>query len=455
MAYASGANGQKVYVTNDGGSSWTNITSSIMNSESIHSLLFIAGTNGALYAGTGNTMYYRDQTGAWSVDDLGLPEYINTNILKPFYRDGKVRMASYGKGLWESDLNEVPDHPIARINVDKFSRTVICEADSFYFDDHSFLNHTDALWSWSFPTGSPSNSSTRNPVVYFPAGTHQAILTITDGNGLQDSDTIQVTVNNYVSPTIVNEEFQGAFLPEGWLMKNWDENGQWEVTNNAGGFGNSSMSALFRNYDIDSQGTDDDLSFIFDATAQSVLELTFDVAYTLWGGTYSDSLKVLVSTDSGATYSEVYFKGGTTLATAPTLNSYFTPSASEWRNETIDLSAFGGNELLVAFRNKGHWGNNLYLDNINLSGNLSLITHEETNEPMLYPNPICPGEAVTISWNDQSFKWRFIDLKGKTIAKGFGANELQFVTSDQLTSGIYFIQLESEKMIRNLPVVIR
>jgi len=137
------------------------------------------------------------------------------------------------------------------------------------------------------------------------------------------------------------------------------------------------------------------------------------------------------------------------------LNSYFTPSASEWRNETIDLSAFGGNELLVAFRNKGHWGNNLYLDNINLSGNLSLITHEETNEPMLYPNPICPGEAVTISWNDQSFKWRFIDLKGKTIAKGFGANELQFVTSDQLTSGIYFIQLESEKMIRNLPVVIR
>ncbi len=455
MAYASGANGQKVYVTNDGGSSWTNITSSIMNSESIHSLLYIAGTNGALYAGTGNTMYYRDQTGSWSIDDLGLPEYINTNILKPFYRDGKVRMASYGKGLWESDLNEVPDHPIARINVDKFSQTVICEADSFYFEDHSFLNHTDASWSWSFPTGAPSNSTTRNPVVYFPAGTHQAILTITDGNGLQDSDTIQVTVNNYVSPTIINEDFQGTFLPDGWLMKNWDENGQWEVTNNAGGFGNSSMSALFRNYDIDSQGTDDDLSFIFDATAQSVLELTFDVAYTPWGGSYSDSLSVLISTDCGTTYEEVYFKGGTTLATAPTLNSYFTPNSSEWRNETIDLNSFGGNELLITFRNHGHWGNNLYLDNINLSGNLSVITHKETNEPMLYPNPICPGEALTISWNDQSFKWRFIDLKGKTIAKGFGANELQFVTPDQLTSGIYFIQLESEKMIRNLPVVIR
>ena len=124
--------------------------------------------------------------------------FTSTVSARPFYRDNKIRIATYGKGIWESALYENPAGPIARIQVDKLSQTVICQTDSFYFDDYSYLNHSGASWSWTFQGGSPATSTQRNPAVYFAApGTHMATLTITDASGQQDSDTIYVDVNLY------------------------------------------------------------------------------------------------------------------------------------------------------------------------------------------------------------------------------------------------------------------
>ena len=46
----------------------------------------------------------------------------------------------------------------------------------------------------------------------------------------------------------------------------------------------------------------------------------------------------------------------------------FTPTAAQWRTETIDLSAYNGfSDFSVAFVNKSGYGNRLFLDNINIS----------------------------------------------------------------------------------------
>jgi hypothetical protein len=279
----------------------------------------------------------------WAMDNAGLPSRINGNILKPFYRDGKIRLASYGKGIWESAFNEAPSQPICRIMVDKLSQTVICASDSFYFEDHSILNHSNATWSWQFPTGTPSSSNVRNPSVNFLTGTHQAILTVTDGNGMSDSDTLSVTVNQYTLPGIIQEGFEANFLPSGWSIENEDNGGTWTSSNTVGGYGNTSKSAKFDNYNIDSQGSLDDLIFNIDANALTNQPLlTFDVAYCRWGGGYSDSLFIGVSTDCGASYQYVYYRGGENLATAPDNQSEFIPTANQWRTDTVDLSAWSG-----------------------------------------------------------------------------------------------------------------
>jgi photosystem II stability/assembly factor-like uncharacterized protein len=455
LAYPSGGNGNKTFETTNGGQTFTNITSSALNNESVHSLLYIAGTNGGVYCATNKAVYYRNNTGNWTLDNAGLPNSINGNILRPFYRDGKVRLASYGKGIWESALNEAPSGPICRIMVDKLAQTVICQADSFYFEDHSVLHHQNAQWSWTFPSGSPSSSTLRNPAVYFGTGTHQAILTVTDGNGQSDSDTLSVTVTQYALPGIVQEGFEGNFLPTGWSIENQDNGGTWTGSPTVGGYSASTKSAKFDNYNIDSQGSLDDLIFNMDGD-QLVNQplLTFDVAYCRWGGGYSDSLFVGVSTDCGASYQYVYYRGGENLATAPDFQSEFVPSSNQWRTDTVNLASWAGqSNVQVAFRNKGDWGNVLYLDNINIGSNLGLEAAPNAESPIVFPNPLRPGGTINVKHIPTS-KLALWDGKGKRVWTAEGEHEFQGQLPSHLAAGWYLLQIESERTIWNLKVIV-
>lgn len=453
IAYPSGSNGNKVFKSVNGGVTWINLTSPILNGESIHSIIHIAGTDGGVYVGTDKAVFYRNNSTSWVVDNAGLPTFTSTNILRPFYRDGKIRMASYGKGIWESNLNEQPTEPICRIMVDKLSQTVFCDLDSFYFEDYSFLNHTNATWEWEFPTGTPATSTDRNPSVLFSAaGNHIAILTVTDGNGNSDADTLIVSVTNYIAPSFISEDFEGTFLPNGWYQTNYDGNAQWSLSTDAGGFGTSNQSAIFANYDHDSEGTDDDMNIAMNTLNTSSVELSFDVAFALYGGQYSDTLEVLVSTDCGLTYSSVFLKGGSTLSTAPNNTNFFIPSANEWRTEVINLSAFSNEDkVIVAFRNIGNWGNNIYVDNINISTDLGIVEYDNTFE--IYPNPIGSGQTLHLSGIDGKAKIQLTDVNGKVVLQ-------QHISTEELTipaglnSGVYWLNVQTENTIWNKKVVI-
>ncbi|MEY4140958.1 MAG: hypothetical protein RL110_329, partial [Bacteroidota bacterium] len=380
---------------------------------------------------------------------------VNGNILHPFYRDGKVRLASYGKGIWESALNEGPSGPICRIMVDKLTQTVICQADSFYFEDHSVLNHLNAQWNWTFSSGFPSSSTLRNPAVYFGVGTHQAILTVTDGSGQSDSDTLTVTVTQYTLPGIIQEGFEGNFLPLGWSIENQDNGGTWTGSPTVGGYSASAKSAKFDNYNIDSQGSLDDLIFNIDGN-QLVNQplLTFDVAYCRWGGGYSDSLFVGVSTDCGASYQYVYYRGGENLATAPDFQSEFVPSANQWRTDTVNLTAWAGqSNVQVAFRNKGDWGNILYLDNINIGSNVGLAEAPLTQTPIVFPNPLRPGGTINVK-NIPTSKLSLWDGKGKRVWTAKAEHEFKGQLPPQISAGWYLLQIESDQSIWNLKVIV-
>ena len=455
IAYPDGSNGFKVFKTSDGGSTWTNLSSSILNNESIQSIVHIPGTDGGIYAATNKAVYYRNNTTNWVIDNAGLPTFTNGNILRPFFRDNKIRLASYGKGIWESQLNETPSFPIARINVDKLSQMGICDLDSFYFEDHSYLNHTNAQWNWTFPTGSPATSTQRNPTVLFnQAGSHLAVLQVTDANGNSDIDSLYVQVSFYSLPTLVQEDFEGNFIPNGWSIDNQDNGSTWTLSSTAGGFGNSSQSALFNNYDYDAQGTFDDLIVNFDAsTIASNPYMTYDVAYARWGGGYPDSMAILASTDCGLTYQELYMDGGVTLATAPDIQSFFTPSATQWRKDSLNLFFYNGvNNLQIAFRSIGKWGNNLYIDNVNLDNQSGML--EPKDEYLsIFPNPILGDGLLTIKTIPFS-KIKIIDMNGKLVQEAKGEGTLT-IPLNKLKAGTYMINMESATKIWNKPLIIR
>lgn len=459
IAYPGGANGSKVFQSGNGGSTWTNLTTSLLDNQEGRSLLHVGATNGGVYYVTNTTVYYRNNTMSnWVIDNTGLPVYMNTLYARPFYKEGKIRVSTYGRGVWENQFIDQPTHPVAHPQVDKLSYTINCDPDTFHFEDHSVLNHSGASWAWSFPGGNPTSSTQRNPdVVYATPGTYVVTLTVTDGSAQTDSDTLAITVSAYQQNTNLVEDFQTAFPPAGWFDENPDNGPQWSLATTCGGYGNSTQSMIFDNYVYDSQGTWDDQRIRVDMTQQPADMLFFDYAYAEYGFPYSDSLEVLVSLDCGVTFTSLWRKGGSQLATAPSnTTSTFVPSATEWATDSVDLSGYATQtDVMIAFRNHGHWGQAMYVDNINI-GNIMAVNEpiSQIGNAFLSPTAIGAGDQFTFfSTTTEMFNVEILDQQGKSIHRGNYTNG-QIVATENLAAGVYYWRAISDSMIRMGKVVV-
>ena len=458
MAYPSGTNGNKIFKTTDGGQNWSNLTTPKLNAQEITSIVNIGATQGGVYAFTWKSVFYRNDTMSdWMEVNSSLPVILKSNIARPFYRDGKIRIGTYGKGIWENVFEEQPAYPIAKAMVDKFSSMQYCGVDTFHFEDHSMLNHNGAGWQWSFQGGTPSASAIRNPdVIFSTPGNHQVILTVTDATGQSDSDTMMINVNQFTPTGTISEGFQNAFPPSNWFLDNQPNGGQWTLTTNAGGFSQSTQSAYFDNYNYDSQGDEAYIYSAADMTAASSKMLYFHRAYAEYGYPYSDTLRIDVSSDCGAVWSSVFLKGGQDLATAPSNQSNtYVPVANEWAADSVDLSAFSGqNNLMVRFVNIGHWGQAMYIDNINLGLNVSLAEHKEETKAGIFPNPVLSGSDLTlIGEKGVEYDLKILSSEGKSI-KQLRARTGDKISTSGMPEGNYLVWFYGKNKISAVKFVI-
>jgi PKD repeat protein len=250
-----------------------------------------------------------------------------------------------------------------------------------------------ATYEWYFPGALNPVSTDQYPqVVYTTVGSFDVRLIVHDA-GRVDSITktgfIQTTISS--SGTLA-ENFESGRFDASWNLKGGPNgNCGWVVTSTAGGFGNSSFSMIYDNYNYDAVGARDEIwTSKCDLTSATSGYLNFEVAYSNYGFPYSDTLEVFATTDCGQTFSLLYRKGGQQLATAPSITSAgFVPTATQWRKDSVDITNFvGSNEVIFAFVNIGRFGQNLYVDNIELETVLNVgvpIPVEWTTR--LFPNP--------------------------------------------------------------------
>lgn len=163
-----------------------------------------------------------------------------------------------------------------------------------------------------------------------------------------------------------------SFPPPGWDLYNPDHSFTWERSREVGK--GSSASALVRNlgYNTNDQ-TDDLLTPVIDPQTADSVFLFFDVAAAVFSdpastGNSWDTLQVLVTADCRQTGTMVYSKWGPNLITrAKAVQTEFVPTASEWRRDSVDLTAVIHKEKFqVAFRNISNSENNIYIDNIRI-----------------------------------------------------------------------------------------
>lgn len=179
-----GSNGKKIYKTTNGGQSWTNLTTAALNGIRITNIMPQYGTDGGVYLGCAGVVFYRNNSmNDWAAYTDGLPVSAETNRLKPFYRDGKIRNGCWGFGVWEAPLFE-PSATMPLGMADKLESG--CARDTFYFDDHSVVLHDGAGWNWDFPGAAyVSGENTRTPkVVFGTAGAFEAHMAISTPEGI-------------------------------------------------------------------------------------------------------------------------------------------------------------------------------------------------------------------------------------------------------------------------------
>lgn len=97
------ATGSRVYISTNAGNSWTNIRGNLPNI-SVQCLVFDDTAANGLYVGMQSGVYYTNDTlNSWVPFSKNLPG-VQTSELEIHYPSRKIRLATYGRGIWESDL---------------------------------------------------------------------------------------------------------------------------------------------------------------------------------------------------------------------------------------------------------------------------------------------------------------------------------------------------------------
>ncbi len=303
-------------------------------------------------------------------------DYTNDAAMYMFTNGQNTRIQSlFATGGSKASLkNSLGCVPVSNSPVALFTGTptTICPGSSVAFTSQSTGAPTS--YSWTFTGGTPSTSTATAPtVVYNTPGTYTVSLTVSNSFGTNTlTKTAYINVVN-ASPLPVVEGFESTtFPPANWTIGNPDNLTAWVRTTSASGFGTSTASAYFDNYTSNYSGQKDYIySPSYDFTNVTNGRLKWDYAYTYYQTSY-DSLQIMYSIDCGVTWTNLWKKGGVSLATATGISAKFVPTASQWKRDSVSLSALvGKSNVKFAFINITKYGNSLLLDNINIFNAIS------------------------------------------------------------------------------------
>lgn len=322
----------------------------------------------------------------------------------------------------------------------------VCEGGSVDFN--VLTNNAPATtWSWSFPGGAPSSSDNSNPsITYATSGTYN--VSVTTGNATGSNAT---NSNSYVvvlPPTgqkaaaTFSESFESISFPNNeWFVDFPTATYGWKKLTTNGATGTSSLR-------VNSTTTFSGMIHEFvtptiDFTGVSSPKLNFKLAFAQRTSADADNLRVYASIDCGKTWTLRYSKSGTSLSTTSgVVTSSFNPSAAQWRQESINLSAYAGQDNVrfkFQFAYKG--GNNILVDDINFGLTTTSVNDMSRDIALsVFPNPVANNQ-IAVSFNLQ---------ENSTISATMYAvdgRETTLLTNQELKAGHQLLQLP----VGNLP----
>ena len=447
-------NGKMIFKSIDAGANWTHYSTSTLDFESITNIIHQHGTDGGLYIGTRRAVYYRNNSlSDWQLFNNNLPLSTNSIKLALSYSRDKLINAT-NRSVYEVEMYE-QSVPQAQISSD--INLTSCSDSIVQFIDNSILSSNNPVWQWNFPGGHPNSSSIQNPVVsYSTPGVYDVSLTVIDDFGSSSQNyTAFIEYNDNTFDLDFLEDFELG-LDNKWSQYNADNSYSWNEVNLINGPECSSTNCvMLDHYNIDASGDEAEL-ILSSANLTNINSayLYYDYAYAKWGGTNEDGFRIDISTDCGNTWDMLFEAFGDALETVDDQNSAWEPSnCSDWStNNEIDISSYIGHSAKIRFVGINGFGNNFYLDNINILTNTEVLSKSIKESVKIYPNP---SQGILII--EQPFKkcqLQISTLEGK-IVKQIMLNKSKVQLDLNLPSGIYSLTINNgESMVHKKLVVL-
>ena len=361
------------------------------------------------------------------------------------------------------------------VSITNNSSTTITSATAQY----SFNGGAAVSQSWTGSLAQGASATITFPATTLPFGSTAFQVNIMTVNGQIDYNTLNNSaVSNYsvLDPTAQATPYDKGFealalggLPTEFIINDpsgrifaVDQGISTAVTWPMGGFEGSAKSIRVDFYAIQAGVEGEMITEKIDMSSiGSGAKLYFDHAYAQYQAE-DDMLDVAVSDDCGATWTSVWNRSGSTLATsAPVGTGRFYPRAAQWHRQEISLAAFASSsDIVVRCKTTSAFGNCLYIDNISVNTIPVSIKENELTSLSLYPVPA--SDFVNIDFtsaSQESVTVTILNQLGAIVnTVEFGANEgnntLRLDVS-ALSSGVYTLDIRANEKnsIRKISVV--
>ena len=352
------------------------------------------------------------------------------------------------------------------------NKTVACTGSNILFFGNAW-NAVATTWDWDIDNNGTTDYTIQNPThAYSTPGVYSVKLTVGDGTTTKTvtkTAMIIVLASTASLQAPYTEGFENASFPYADFnvlstsldVYNWDR-----VTTAAY---TGSASIKFNNFTPSIGDIDEFITPSIDMTQMTSPTMTFRLAYARTGSADTlDQLRVLTSTNCGNSWTQRYLKGYTTLPTSSPAAGAFTPTTALWRLETVNVANITGSaNARIRFEFTSHGiGNNIYIDDINISGTPTNpgVQEEFANGFNLdvFPNPSNENTTVTFTLRDKyNVGIGLYDAIGKEIIPIAEKTELNAGTynlpigNSVLKAGIYFLKLDVDGYVVSKKLVIQ
>ena len=337
----------------------------------------------------------------------------------------------------------------------------ICAGNTIKFKDLSW-GGTVTSRTWTFAGGLPGTSSDAEPTItYNTPGTYAVNLQVGNsvGNNQLNRTAFVVVLSSVASTKApLVEGFENAtFPPQNWTLSNSNSTKNWERTTAASSGGTSAMRAV-----INTSSTSDEIMMVtlpaVDLTTIGATGcyINFKVAYAARPSVATERLRISYSTDCGNNWILLSQRTGSLLtSTASFSGASFVPAGeSDWRLISLPLNNIIGvarSNVQFRFEAYSNGGNSIYLDDINISANITSVPTYNKQEIgfALSPNPSTSTANLSFTLPQESqVNVKVYDITGRLV-KDFGDESLNqgvhnYTISkldNNLTDGIYFVKV--------------